>query len=253
MSGRGYPMAGATRLSPTANKSIIEVKNPRTPFFDKLKTFIKPNNSIIIAGDKYNDTPQINRSCDYTVGNITLREKSISESVTANSTLCDRTSCPQENSSDISNDKSFALSQQRYESIDPFATKSQLNRIPESFNQKAILNYQILESEQVQENLPEEINQITLNDSANIEQALDSLKFSHPYSTSRKFNWENPTNNLPSERVINNLPNNNLPTQPTKMNLPTNQQISQQDALEIVPYFDGSSKVTLTIFIEELE
>ena len=40
----------------TANKSIIEVKNPRSPFLDKLKTFIKPNSSIIIAGDKYNDT-----------------------------------------------------------------------------------------------------------------------------------------------------------------------------------------------------
>ena len=84
----------------TANKSIIEVKNPRSPFFDKLKTFIRPNNSIIIAGDKYNDTPQINRSFEDTVGDITIREKSIFESVTANSTLYDRTLCPQENSSD---------------------------------------------------------------------------------------------------------------------------------------------------------
>ena len=34
------------------------------------------------------------------------------------------------------------------------------------------------------------------------------------------------------------------------INLPTNQQVSLRDALEIVPYFDGSSKVPLTIFIE---
>ena len=34
------------------------------------------------------------------------------------------------------------------------------------------------------------------------------------------------------------------------MNLPTIQQVSLQDSLEIVPYFDGSSKVPLTIFIE---
>ena len=174
-----------------------------------------------------------------TVGDITLREKSIFESVTENSTLCDRTLCPQENSSDISNDKIFTSSQQRYELVDPFETKSQLNRTPESFKQTAILNNQILESEQVQENLLEKINQITLNDSANIEQALDSLKCSHPYSTSRKFNRKNPINNLTSETVINNLPNNNLPTQPTEMNLPTNQQVSLRDALEIVPYFDG--------------
>ena len=129
--------------------------------------------------------------------------------------------CPQKNSSDISNDKIFAPSQQRYELVEPFATKSQLNRTPESFNQTAILNNQISELEQVQENLPEEINQITLNDPANIEEALDSLKCSHPYSTSRKFNMENPATNLPSETVINNLQ-----TQPTQMNLPTNQQVS---------------------------
>ena len=43
-------------------------------FFDKLKTFIKPNNSIIIAGDKYNDTPEINQSFDDTVEDITRRE-----------------------------------------------------------------------------------------------------------------------------------------------------------------------------------
>ena len=34
------------------------------------------------------------------------------------------------------------------------------------------------------------------------------------------------------------------------INLPTNQQVSLRVALEIVPYFDGSSKVPLTIFIE---
>ena len=39
----------------TSNKSIIDTKNPKSPFVDKLKTFIKRTNSIIIAGDKYND------------------------------------------------------------------------------------------------------------------------------------------------------------------------------------------------------
>ena len=34
------------------------------------------------------------------------------------------------------------------------------------------------------------------------------------------------------------------------MNSPTNQQVSLRDSLEIVPYFDGSSKVLLIIFIE---
>ena len=63
-----------------------------------MKTFIKPNNSIIIAGDKYNDTPQINQSFDDTVGDIKIREKSIFESVTENSTLHDKTLYPQENS-----------------------------------------------------------------------------------------------------------------------------------------------------------
>ena len=33
-------------------------------------------------------------------------------------------------------------------------------------------------------------------------------------------------------------------------NLLTNQQVSLRDALEIVPHFDGSSKVPLTLFIE---
>ena len=61
----------------TSNKSITETKTPNSPFFDKLKTSIKPNNSIIIAGDKYNDTPQINCSFDDTVGDITVREVNI--------------------------------------------------------------------------------------------------------------------------------------------------------------------------------
>ena len=34
------------------------------------------------------------------------------------------------------------------------------------------------------------------------------------------------------------------------MNLPTNQQVSLRDVLEIVPCFDGSSKVPLTLFIK---
>ena len=59
----------------TPNKPIIQTKNPKSPFFDKLKTFIKPNNSIIIVGNKYNDTPQVNQSFDDTLGDITLREK----------------------------------------------------------------------------------------------------------------------------------------------------------------------------------
>ena len=99
------------------------------PFFDKLKTFIKSNNSTIIAEDKYNDTPQINQSFDDTVGDITLREKSIFESVTANSTLCDRTLCPDQ-SGDILNNKIFITPQRGYETIDPFSTISQLNRTP---------------------------------------------------------------------------------------------------------------------------
>ena len=52
------------------------------------------------------------------------------------------------------------------------------------------MNNPSLESQQLQENLPNKINQITLNDSGNVEQALDSLKFSHPYSTSRKSDKE---------------------------------------------------------------
>ena len=118
----------------------------------------------------------------------------------------------------------------------------QLNRNPESFNQTAILNNRNLESETAQENLPNKINQITLGDSANFEQALSSLKSAHPCSTCKKSDKEIPANNLP---------NHNLPIQPTEiMNLPTNQQVSLRDALQIVPYFDGSSKVPLTIFIE---
>ena len=132
--------------------------------------------------------------------------------------MYDRTLCPNQ-SGDISNDKIFTLPQKRYESIDTFATKSQLNRTSESLNQITIFNNPILESQQNQENLSDKINQITLNDSANIEQALNSLKFSHPLSASRKCDKEVSVNNLPK-----NLPNN----------LPTNQQVSLRDTLEIV-------------------
>ena len=97
-------------------------------------------------------TSQINQSFDDSAADITLREKSIFEGVTANSTLYDRTLCPNQ-TSDISSNQIFTPPQKGYESIDPFATKSQLNRTPESFYQTAILNYQNLESEQVQENL----------------------------------------------------------------------------------------------------
>ena len=38
--------------------------------------------------------------------------------------------------------------------------------------------------------------------------------------------------------------------QPTEMTLPINQQVSLRDALEIVPYFDKSSKVPSPIFIK---
>ena len=227
-----------------SNKSIIVTTNPKSPFFDKLKTFIKPNNSTIIAGDNYNDTPQIKRSFDDTVGDITLREKSIFESITENSTLYDITYQYHNNidqSGNISNNNIFTTPQKRYESMDPFETKLQLNRTPESFNQTTIFKNPNLEFEQVQETLPNETNQITPYDSANIEQALDSLKFLHSYSTSRK-----------SDKGIsaNNLPNNNLPIQSTEMtNLPTNQQKSLRDALENVQYFNGSSKVPLTIFM----
>ena len=108
-------------------------------------------------------------------------------------------------------------------------------------NQTTIFNNQNLESQQVQEDLPNKNNQITLDDSANMEQALNSLKFSHPLSTSRKSDKEVSVNNSP----------NNLPIQSIEMmNLPTNQQVSLRDALEIVPYFDGSSRIPLTLFIE---
>ena len=102
----------------------------------------------------------------------------------------------------------FTAPQTGYESIDPFEAKSQPNSTLESFIQTAILNCQNLESAQVQENLREEINQITLNNSTNIEQALNSLKFLHLYSTSRKSDKEVLANNLPSKTAINNLPNN---------------------------------------------
>ena len=82
----------------TSNKT----KTPNSQFFDKLKTFIRPNNSIIIAGDKYNDTPQINQSFDNTIRDISLREESIFRNVTANSTLYDRTLCAQGYSSSSS-------------------------------------------------------------------------------------------------------------------------------------------------------
>ena len=112
-------------------------------------------------------------------------------------------------------------------------------------NQTTIFNNPNLESQQVREELPNKMNQITLDDCANIEQALNSLKFSHPLSTSRKSDKEVSVNNLPSNSL------NNLPIQSIKMtNLPTNQQVSIRDALAIVPYFDGSSKIPLTIFIE---
>ena len=89
----------------------------QSPFFDKLKTFIRPNNSIIITGDKYNDTPQINQSFDDTAGDITLREESIFESIAANSTLYDKTLCPDQ-FGEISNDKIFY----------PTSVKIQINR-----------------------------------------------------------------------------------------------------------------------------
>ena len=119
-------------------------------FVDKLKTFIKRNNSIIIAGDQYNDTLQIKPLFYYTIGDITLREKSIFENITANSTLCDRNLCP-EQFGDISNNKILTTLQKRYESIDPFETKSQLNRTPEYFNQTTIFKNRNLEFEEVQE------------------------------------------------------------------------------------------------------
>ena len=94
----------------------------QSPFYNKLKTFIKPNNSVIIARDKYNDTPQVNQSFDDTIGDITLREKSIFKSITANSTLYDTTLCPNQ-FEDTTNNQIFTPPQKRYEAIDPFATK----------------------------------------------------------------------------------------------------------------------------------
>ena len=92
--------------------TLNKTKIPNSPFFDKLKTFIRPNNIIIIAGDKYNDSPQINQSFDDTIRDITLREESIFKNVTENSTLYDRTLCAQENSSDVSNNQVPALPQE---------------------------------------------------------------------------------------------------------------------------------------------
>ena len=115
--------------------------------------------------------------------------------------------------------------------INPFGTRSQLNRTPESFNQTAILNNSNLESQQVQEELLNKINQITPNDTANIGQVLHWLKFSHPNSTSRKYHKEISTNNSPGTITINNLPNNNLPIQLTEMNSPTNKKVSLRDTL----------------------
>ena len=99
--------------------------------------------------------------------------------------MYDKTLCPDQ-FGEISNDKIFTLPQKRYKSIDPFATKSQLNRTPESLNQTTIFNNPNLESQQVQETLPNKIIRLILDDSANIDQVLDSLKSSHPLSTSRK-------------------------------------------------------------------
>ena len=89
-------------------KSVLKInkllkQKTQSPCFDKLKTFMKQNNSIIIAGDKYNNTPRINQSFNDTVGDITLREKSIFGSVIENSTLYDKTLCPQEHSEELFN------------------------------------------------------------------------------------------------------------------------------------------------------
>ena len=214
-----------------------------------MKTFFRPNNSIIIAGDKYTDTPQINQSFDDNIRDITLREKSIFKNVTTNSTLYDRTLCAQKNSSDISNNQVPALPREGYEFIDPFLNESKLNRTPESLNQTTIFNNPNLESQQIREKLPNKTNQITLDDRANIKQALNLLKFSHPLSTSRKSDKGVSVNNLPNNSS-NNLPNNLLIQSIEMMNLPTNQQVSLRDALEIIPYFNGSSKKPLTLFIE---
>ena len=100
-----------------------------------------------------------------------------------------------ENSSDISNNQVPVLPQEGYAFIDPFSTKSQLNRTPESLNQTTIFNNPNLESQQVREKLRNKTNQITLDDSVNIEQALNLLKFSHPLSTSRKSDIEVSVNN----------------------------------------------------------
>ena len=143
----------------------------------------------------YNVTLQIDRSFHDTVGDITLREKLTFKNITANSTLYDETLFPRKNSeellktsshptenfnssnqpatqshqsSNISNNRIVAPFQNGYEFIDPFATKSQLNRTLESFNQTTVFNNPNLESQQVREELPNKINQITLNDSANI-------------------------------------------------------------------------------------
>ena len=61
--------------------------------------------------------------------------------------------------------------------------------------------------QQIREKLPNQINQSTLADSANTEQALNSPKFSYRLSTSRKSDKEVSINNLP-----NNLPSHTAAT-----------------------------------------
>ena len=134
------PIYRAPSLYSTIHRDTIEPKNPKSPFFNRSKIVIKPNNSIIIARDKYNDRPQINQSFGESAGDMTLREKSIFEGIIANSTLYDRTLCTNQ-SGGISINQIFTPPQKGDESIDTFATKSQLNRTSEFFNQTAILNY----------------------------------------------------------------------------------------------------------------
>ena len=75
--------------------------------------------------------------------------------------MYDKTLCPDQ-FGDILNNKIFTPPQKRYKSIDPFETKSQLNKTPESFNQTTIFKNPNLEFEQVQETLPNKSNQIII-------------------------------------------------------------------------------------------
>ena len=45
----------------TPKKLMIKTRNSNSPLFEIFNTFIKRDNSLIVAGDRYNNTPQTNQ------------------------------------------------------------------------------------------------------------------------------------------------------------------------------------------------